>query len=233
METEQGYVHVPEVYVTEETWGALWHTQADGKPYSGDALMLRLRDLSQLNLTVAALREALPDLSVYSVAQLAAQAEGHNPIDKFYRAPQGLWVGDGEAVDFGEQADFSGLVAGLMFLNAGMLMAGQMLAAVTARKKEIGILKAIGARQREVVAMVLIEALALTMVGALAGFVLVRLAALHQALSNNVALATVLITALKELLMVLAATTTMSLVFGVLPAWRVSKLTVMEVLRSE
>lgn len=230
---EQGYIHSPEIYVDNKVWAELWHTHSHGLSYPITALSLRLKDLGQLYPTVSTVRTATPQLAVFSVPDLRQQAEIYNPIDKFYIAPRGLWEPREPAPDFGEQDDYGGVTAVLLFLNAGMLMASQMLAAVTARKQEIGVLKALGARQREVVGMIMLEALALALLGALSGFLLVRFAAMYQSLSNGHTLARIMGVAFKELLIVLAATFSMALVFGVLPAIRVAKLTVMEVFRNE
>jgi len=230
---EQGYIHAPEVYVASEVWERLWREHSGGQPYPCLALSLSIDDMDVLYPTAAELRNALPDLSVYAVAQLARQAERHNPIDKFYQAPRYLWEPVGPAEDFSEQADFGSLIAALLYLNAGMLMASQMLSSVAARKKEIGILKALGARQHEVVGMILLEAVTLALIGATLGFSLVRLAALHRSLSNGTSLLVILSTTFREMIIVLSGTCGMALLFGVLPAWQVARLTVMEVFRNE
>jgi len=232
-EFEQGYVHAPEVYLTNESWDTIWHEQSGGIDYLPTAALISLRDLNQVNAVLTELSRSHPELSFHTMPKLQQQAEWFSPIDHFYRAPGNLWRRTDTSEDFTEQDDFGHITAILLLLNAGMLMASQMLAAVSTRKKEIGILRSLGATQREVISMILCEALMLTLIGATTGFVLVRIAAFHQAVTNSTPFLAVFSATIKELLIVLAATSSMALVFGVLPALKVAKITVMEVLRNE
>ena len=160
------------------------------------------------------------------------RSERHNLLDRFYRAPRELWQNFGSVRPYAPR-EFGLISSILLYLNAGMLLASQMLANVAARRKEIGILKALGSKRAEVVTMVLTEAVVLAMIGAVFGFGLVRIAGVHQAITNGIGLLSILLTTLREFITVTALTTTVSLVFGAIPAWRVARLTVMEVFRNE
>ena len=231
--SEQGYVHAPDFHLTHESWQRLWATQSQGQPYSPTAVSLAVSDMGYLFTHSKELRESFPQLSVFPISQVAQHMLRYGLIDRFYEAPRMLWAGEYMKEQTFASQDFAKLTGILLYINARKLMASQMLAAVAARRKEIGILKAIGARQREVVSLILIEAMFLALIGASGGFMLVRLAAIHLALTNGAVWAVVLGNAAIELGLVLALTCGLALLFGVLPAWRVAKLTVMEVFRNE
>lgn len=230
--SEQGYVHMHELYLTESSWQQIWQEQSGGAKYPLLSVALRVGDLSQLNVIAAKLEKQFPELAIFAVPRVAQHVERYNLLDRFYTAPRELW-NIVESVRPYAPREFGLISSILLYLNAGMLLASQMLASVAARRKEIGILKALGAKRVEVVMMVLTEAVALAMIGAVFGFGLVRLAGIHQALTNGVRLSSILFTTFREFLTVTALTTTVSLVFGAIPAWRVARLTVMEVFRNE
>lgn len=231
--SEQGYVHAPDCYITDEAWHRLWATHSQGQVYGPTAVSLTISDMGQLFTYTKGLRDTFPQLSILPISQVVQHLLRYGLIDRFYQAPRMLWAGEAYKEQTFASQDFAQLTGILLFINAGMLMASQMLAAVASRRKEIGILKAIGARQREVVSLILIEAMFLALIGASAGFLLVRLAAVHQAMTNGVLWSLVLGNAAKEMALVLGLTCGLALLFGVLPAWRVAKLTVMEVFRNE
>jgi putative ABC transport system permease protein len=63
-----------------------------------------------------------------------------------------------------------GGIAAVSLVVAGILIMNVMLVAVTQRKSEIGLLKALGASQQEILGLILAEALLLSVLGALLGF---------------------------------------------------------------
>ena len=230
--SEQGYVHMPELYLTESSWQEIWHEQSGGINYPLLSVSLRVTDLSQLNVIASKLEKRYPELAIFTVPRVAQHVERYNLLDRFYTIPTELWQSF-ESVQPYAPREFGLISSILLYLNAGMLLASQMLANVAARRKEIGILKALGSRRAEVVMMVLTEAVALAMIGAVVGFGIVRLAGIHQAITNGIRVSSILFTTFKELLTVTALTTMVSLLFGAIPAWRVARLTVMEVFRNE
>lgn len=121
----------------------------------------------------------------------------------------------------------------LLFANAGMLLASQMLSGIAERKKEIGILKALGARNREILGMVLIEGLLLALTGSLLGFGFTRLLAIQRDATNNLAWLMILNSTMKELLSVVGLTTIVALIFTGIPAAKTAQLSVMEVFRND
>lgn len=230
---EQGYLHAPQVFLTQETWSKLWHDHSNGQEYPDLYLGLQVGDMGELNVMKRQLQEQFPQFAFFTIADFVRHLEGHAILDRFYMAPPTLWRPEFQPTHPMAQHDFGAITAGLLFLNAGMLLASQMLTAIAGRRNEIGILKAIGARNRDVVGMILLEAVIIAVIGATVGFGLVRAAGIHLSFTNSVPLLDIIRTTLNELSLVLGLTLAASLVFGVLPAWKVAKLTVMEVFRNE
>lgn len=231
---EQGYVHSSEVYLTEPAWQEIWWQQSGGMPYPVLAVTQSVDNLSTLNVIAAELRAAFPELTIKTVQEVALHVERYNLLDRFYLIPRELWVNRDGVVSHDSVPIELGLTSAiLLFANAGMLLASQMLAGVAERKKEIGIIKALGARNREILGMVLFEGLLLAVTGSLVGFSMMRVLAVHRDLSNNLGWLMVLKTTIIELLTVVSLTTVVALVFSVIPAAKMSQLTVMEVFRND
>ena len=231
---EQGYVHSAEIYLDRDVWQSLWQEQAGGIDYPVLAAAISVTDLSQLNVTAAMLRRAFPELSFMTVPEIARHVERFALLDHFYRIPSELWhSADGEMRQAHVPVELGLTGAILMFASAGMLLAGQLLAGLAERRKEIGILKTLGARRRDIVGMILFEGLLLSALGSMAGFALVRGAAIHRELTNQVAWSRVLSGTLEELFIVFGLTAVVALLFSALPAAKISQLPVMEVFRGE
>lgn len=231
--TEQAYVHSPDVYLTEQTWWSLWEKHSGAMKYPHLFLGITVDNMAELNVIKQNLQVAHPEIAFSTIAEFVRHLDTYAILDRFYFAPPHLWRPEFQPSHPMAQQDFGKLTAALLFLNAGMLLASQMLTAVAGRRNEIGILKAIGARNRDVVGMILLEAVIIALIGATAGFGLVRAAGIHLSLTNSIPIRQIVDTSLRELGLVLGLTLLASLVFGVLPAWKVAKLTVMEVFRNE
>jgi putative ABC transport system permease protein len=68
-----------------------------------------------------------------------------------------------------------GGIAAISLAVAGILIMNVMLVAVSQRTAEIGLLKALGASSRQIIILILAEALLLSLLGALTGFILGQL----------------------------------------------------------
>ena len=233
MAHEDGYVHTSEVFLTLEDWQSIWQKHSESMSYSPLSLRLRVANMAEVKALTQSIKAMFPEFAVFGVPEMLGHGFRYGLLDKFYIAP--AWTCAGEAMpnDLVAQEDFAPLTSALLLVNAGMLMASQMLAAVASRRNEIGVLKAIGARRREVTAMILVEALMLALMGSLIGFFVIRLAAIHQSMTNGIPLRQIFADTGAEMGLVLSLTVGVALIFGVLPAWNISRLSVMEVFRRD
>jgi putative ABC transport system permease protein len=131
---------------------------------------------------------------------------------------------------------FLGLIAGISLIVGGIGIMNIMLVSVTERTREIGLRKAVGAKQRDILMQFLVEAVVLCLVGGLIGvglgyllsfastFVLVTL---FQA---EGAVATV---SVANILLATSISAAIGLAFGFFPAAQAAKLNPIEALRTE
>ena len=112
-------------------------------------------------------------------------------------------------------------IASVSLLVAGVLVMNVMLVAVSQRTSEVGLLKAIGATQRQIIALFLTEAVLLSLVGACAG-IAVGLGV--NWLAGKIYPALPLVTPTWAFAMALLTALASGIGFGLLPARRAAKL---------
>ena len=122
-----------------------------------------------------------------------------------------------------------GSIAGISLLVGGIGIMNIMLASVTERTREIGIRRAIGARQRQIVSQFLIETVVLSVTGGLVGIGVGKL--IPWIISQAVGMPTRVTTA--SMLLSLGISVSVGLVFGIYPALRAARLDPIEALRHE
>jgi putative ABC transport system permease protein len=129
----------------------------------------------------------------------------------------------------GTIALFLGAIAAISLLVGGIGVMNIMLVSVTERRREIGILKALGATGRDIWLQFLTEAAFLTLAGGIIGI------ALGWAVSYFVSSAGQIPTMVTADIVVLAVSVSVGigLFFGFYPAWQASRLNPIEALRSE
>ena len=122
-----------------------------------------------------------------------------------------------------------GAIAGISLLVGGIGIMNIMLASVTERTREIGIRRAIGARQRQIVAQFLIETIVLSFSGGLIGIGLGVFIpwVIEQAADMPT------IVKLSSLLLSLGISVSVGVIFGIYPAFRAARLDPIEALRHE
>ncbi len=120
-------------------------------------------------------------------------------------------------------------IAGISLVVGGIGIMNIMLVTVTERTREIGLLKAIGARQKDILTQFLIEATVLTLVGGAIGMILGILLAI---LITNVANLPLVISPVAILLAV-GVSAGVGIIFGYYPAQRAAKLSPIDALRHE
>jgi putative ABC transport system permease protein len=120
-------------------------------------------------------------------------------------------------------------VAAISLVVGGIVVMNIMLVSVTERTKEIGIRKAVGARQLDILRQFLIEAVTVTaiggVVGVLTGFSLAYLLALLMGFP--------LLLSPQSAVLGVAVSSVVGIISGMWPAWRAAQLDPIEALRAE
>ena len=122
-----------------------------------------------------------------------------------------------------------GAIAAISLLVGGIGVMNIMLVSVLERTREIGIRKALGARERDIWGQFLIEAAFLTFTGGIIGVIL------GWAVSYLISSTGLLTTVVSADIVILAVSVSVGigLFFGFYPAWNASRLNPIEALRSE
>lgn len=230
--SETGYVHGMYLWVPQKTWLNIWRQVAGTDELPLFNVALKVKDMSRLAMIRQALQERFPQFTFIDVASFAYRMEALSRIDRFYRAP-GFVYSPAEHVSLAVPMELGPVIGVLFFLIGGMLIASRMLTGAASRHLEIGIMKSLGARRRDIATMALTEALVLGVFGSCIGYLFVRLGGIAMEVSNGVALQQVLLKSATEGALVVGVASLTALVFALLPALRLANLTVMEVLRSE
>ena len=129
----------------------------------------------------------------------------------------------------GTMTFFLGAIAGISLLVGGIGVMNIMLVSVIERTREIGILKALGARERDIWGQFLIEAAFLTLAGGIIGVIL---GWIISAVVNSMGLMTTVVTA-DIVILAVSVSVGIGLFFGFYPAWHASHLNPIESLRHE
>jgi putative ABC transport system permease protein len=122
-----------------------------------------------------------------------------------------------------------GAVAAISLLVGGIGVMNIMLVSVLERTREIGIRKALGARDRDIWTQFLIEAALLTFAGGIIGVIFGWATAM---LINKLGVMSTVVTA-DVVIMAVSVSIGIGLFFGFYPAWNASRLNPIEALRSE
>lgn len=124
---------------------------------------------------------------------------------------------------------FLGAIAAISLIVGGIGIMNIMLVSVRERTREIGLRKAVGARERDILAQFLIEALTLSALGGLIGLLAGVLIAV---VANETGQSRAVVTP-ESILMAVGFSIAVGLFFGIEPARRASRLDPIEALRYE
>lgn len=122
---------------------------------------------------------------------------------------------------------FVSAIAAISLFIAGIGVMNMMYISVSERTQEIGIRLAVGATQRAIMAQFLIEAIILTVIGGVIGFGLgVGIAAIISVFIPYKA-----VVSLSSVILALGVSTTVGLVFGILPAKQAANKNLIDILQ--
>ncbi len=122
-----------------------------------------------------------------------------------------------------------GAIAAISLLVGGIGVMNIMLVSVLERTREIGIRKALGAKERDIWVQFLIEAASLTFAGGIIGVII---GAAGSFVIGRTGTMTTLVTA-NVVILAVSVSVGIGLFFGFYPAWNASRLNPIEALRSE
>ena len=124
---------------------------------------------------------------------------------------------------------FLGAIAAISLLVGGIGVMNIMLVSVLERTREIGILKALGAQERDIWIQFLIEAAFLTLAGGIIGVIVGWVVSF---IVSSMELMTTVVTA-DIVILAVSVSFAIGLFFGFYPAWNASRLNPIEALRHE
>jgi putative ABC transport system permease protein len=120
-------------------------------------------------------------------------------------------------------------ISGISLVVGGVGVMNIMLVSVTERTKEIGLLKAIGAKEKDILTQFLIEAVVMTVFGGIIGIILGVGGAYLIAQAANIPFVIDYV----GILIAVGVSTAVGLIFGYYPAKRAAKLSPIDALRHE
>lgn len=218
-------------WVGEEAWQEILNQIGASGSFPLGNLVLQV-DLQVIDATVASLSQAFPHLTFLNLGQVEQRLFETGSMELFKQAPKSSWSRVEEA-GLVMPASFNTIFAYLLVLIAAILLGGHMLTGIAARNQEIGTLRALGARRRDILILGISETVTLTVIGVSLGFFPLRLLGIIMQLRGGQPVLKVMLGILLEYGQILGLALLASLLFAVFPIWRLSTVAPMEVLRNE
>ena len=125
---------------------------------------------------------------------------------------------------------FLGVVAGISLLVGGINVMNIMLVTITERTREIGLRKATGAQNIDIILLFLTQAILLTLIGGIVG---VGIAAAASTVISALVDGLSVVVQIPNIILAVSVSTAIGLFFGVYPASRAAKLNPIDALRYE
>lgn len=228
---ETGQLLANVAWVSEATWQMLLQ-KVGLAPLPLANLALRVSSLHDLDETLVHLGQAFPHLTFIHMNKIEERLYETGKMEYFRRAPKHIWQTSEEA-GLAVPHSFAPIFSLLLLAIAGLLLGGHMLTGVAARNKEIGMLRALGARRKDVLWLGVGETGYLTFIGVSIGFFSIRFLGTIMELRGGRKLLTVLGRNLIEYGQIMGIALAVSLLFSLPPIWKLAQVTPMEVLRHE
>lgn len=219
-------------WVDETTWSDLLSQAGVVGELPIANLAIQVEDQQQLDEMLVQLGQSFPQFTFSNIGAIEQRLFSTGKMELFEQAPKSVY-GVSERVSLVVPASFNRILGLLFLLIAAFLLGGHMLTNVAARAQEIGTLRALGARRRDILALGISEAATTTIIGVTAGFLILRLYGAMMELRGGVPLLSVAWMMLCEYGLVLGISLLASLAFAFFPIWRLASLAPMEVLRNE
>ncbi len=201
------------------------------------AVLLSVENFAFVEAVAAAVDRALEGVTVVSVPRQAALANQAGLPEPMFSVPAELrptYAPDAlRPAQEARPVDVARVFNVALFLVAALVAATNATILVMERRREIGVLKAIGSRTGDIMVMVMVELLLLSLLGATAGFVAVRIYATGVLLSTGTAWSEIAGITWREWVLVLSATAVAAAGFGLIPALGTLRMTAAEVLRQK
>ncbi len=229
---EDGQFNGALAWVDQETWANLLQQVGVGDQLPVANLALRVEDPKQLDEIIVQLGQAFPKLTFLNTGDVEDRLFSTGKMELFRQAPKTAYSVR-EKAGLVTPASVNRILGLLFLLIAGFLLGGHMLTNAAARHQEIGTLKALGARRRDILLLGISEAATTTFIGVTSGFLLLRLYGAYMEMRGGQPIVSVLWLMLTEYGQVLGLAMLASLVFAFFPIWRLASLAPMEVLRNE
>lgn len=120
-------------------------------------------------------------------------------------------------------------ISGISLVVGGVGVMNIMLVSVTERTREIGLLKAIGAKEKDILTQFLVEAMVMTLLGGLIGIVLGVGGAFIISLAFNIPF----VLSIPAIIVAVGVSSLVGIIFGLYPARRAARLSPIDALRHE
>lgn len=195
-------------------------------------LALKATDLVDLDALTTEVRGALAGYNVFSVRELDAVLAWTGAVAPLTGEVPGAMAAAAIAPR-GLPIDLNLIFAVLAFTIAAMIVAANLLVLLVERRREISILRSLGARTLDIAVMVQTEMLVLSLAGCVLGFWPVRLLSTITLLSNRLSAGRIAALTLGDFGIVCGIALGMAAAFGLLPAIASTRTTCMEALRND
>jgi len=207
-----------------------------GAPVTG--LGVRTTDLVDLPRLTGELQLLTAERSayaVYSVRELVRAVEGTGAIQPLVALQEPI-PGAQIAANLVPRMvplNLNVVFSTLALTIAALIVAANLLLLLSERRREVSILRALGARTSDVALMVLAEAVFLSLAGCVLGFWPIRLLSTVTLISNRLSLGHIARLTMLDFAVVCGAATLLALLFGLLPAMASTRMTPTEALRND